>query len=603
MSISNAIREELESTQVVDFEKIMVYVINLDESRQRWIQCHRALATVFTHSQIERVPAIHGKDFASSESEGGWNPVARVQLEAEGYLTPQSRIDPVRTALCLSHQRALRCFIDGRNSVDQEERWAVILEDDVRLGEAILSAATNATRVTLPADAELVFLHDRVLAPHLPGATASAERLAEVMRILPVTDGIGLEAYLVSETGAEKVIDAMKPLFFECDVQLVAFASQLREPSRHLELQQLMMDAKSRVPQRINCYALERPLFQIDEALPSDKCRIISEVDSRLSEIAESAAARSPFQFRPIDPQVPIGWTTCFFNPSRFRARVDNFMEFHHRLGICNLLVVELAFGGEDWQLPDSIPNLKRLRADSICWQKEALLNHGMRVLEQCGFPYVGWLDADIAFKNPEWQNILLAELKSKKLCQVFERVETKFPDQGRRLLRGAASSWVSGESHPRHCGVTGFGWVMHAEVWKSAGLFDEGILGGGDHVMWRSIFANHLDWAKLFSDRSYSEGMRTRLATWSKRWAEAVQMAVGYAKGVEIMSMPHGDIKERRYLSRNDLLESINFDPQVHLTKDDWGLHCWSEQMPETARSAIRDYFDMRSEDSEQAG
>lgn len=596
MSTTKEIQEGVLLPRVVDFEAIKVYVINLDESRQRWIQCHRALATVFEHSQIERVPAIHGKDFASTESEDGWNPVARVQLEAEGYLTPQSKIDPVRTALCLSHQRALRCFIEGRNSVDQEKRWALILEDDVRLGEAILSAATNAIKVALPADAEVVFLHDRVLAPHLPGTKTQAE----LMRVLPVTDGIGLEAYLVSETGASKVIDAMKPLFFECDVQLMAFASRLREPSRQLEFQQLMMDAKSRVPQRIHCYASERPLFQIDETLPSDKCRIISEVDSRAAEIAESATARSQFQFRPIDPQVPIGWTTCFFNPSRFRARVDNFMKFHHRLGECNLLVVELAFGEEDWQLPDGIPNLKRLRADAICWQKEALLNHGMRVLEQCGYPYLGWLDADIAFKSPDWQNILLAELRSKRLCQVFERVETNFPDQGRRLLRGAASSWVSGKSHPRHCGVTGFGWVMHADVWKSAGLFDEGILGGGDHVMWRSIFANQLEWGKLFSDRSYSNEMRKRLATWSKRWAESVQMAVGYAKGVEIKSMPHGDIKDRRYLSRNELLESINFDPQVHLSRDQWGLHCWSDQMPMEAQMTILEYFDKRSEDLE---
>ena len=58
-----------------------------------------------------------------------------------------------------------------------------------------------------------------------------------------------------------------------------------------------------------------------------------------------------------------------------------------------------------------------------------------------------------------------------------------------------------------------------------------------------------------------------------------------------------HGDLKDRRYVERNEVLATI-FDPSTHLTRAANGLLTWTPTAPFGLRYAIRSHFANRRED-----
>ena len=71
---------------------------------------------------------------------------------------------------------------------------------------------------------------------------------------------------------------------------------------------------------------------------------------------------------------------TCYFNPCRYKTKRANFDAFMAGMkdNGANVLVVELAFGDEEFELPES-KNVLRLRGSGVMWQKERLLNIAAR--------------------------------------------------------------------------------------------------------------------------------------------------------------------------------------------------------------------------------
>ena len=111
---------------------------------------------------------------------------------------------------------------------------------------------------------------------------------------------------------------------------------------------------------------------------------------------------------------------TSYFNPCRYktkRANFDAFMEGMERVG-ANVLVVELAFDDEDFELPAS-DRVLQLRGTGVMWQKERLLNVAAATLpESC--TKVAWLDCDLLFENPDWPRLTSEALDEYMVVQPF---------------------------------------------------------------------------------------------------------------------------------------------------------------------------------------
>lgn len=231
---------------------------------------------------------MDGREFLDpgSDSVRGWKPEILKRLRREGVvgMRAETLLDPVRTALCLSHQRALRSFLDGNESgrhqaIDDPptpEPWALIFEDDARPGEALAAHTDDRIEVDVPEDAEVLFLHDRVWkrggSPHDPSPGADHWRV--------VRGGIGLEAYAVNQAGARKMLEAFRPVLEECDIQLMTFMEGFADLEQKAVIhRELAAEGHAAFPE-IRAYAPVRPLFQTDHWVPSVKFETMGEFAS-----------------------------------------------------------------------------------------------------------------------------------------------------------------------------------------------------------------------------------------------------------------------------------------------------------------------------------
>ena len=94
---------------------------------------------------------------------------------------------------------------------------------------------------------------------------------------------------------------------------------------------------------------------------------------------------------------------TSYFTPERYRTKRQNFDAFIK--GMANagarVLVVEQAFGDDPFEL-DAGENVLQVRGGDVMWQKERLLNVAVAQLPN-SVTKVGWFDADLIFKEPDW--------------------------------------------------------------------------------------------------------------------------------------------------------------------------------------------------------
>lgn len=222
-----------------------------------------------------------GKEsFASDpagEAASAWKRDVLARLRTEGFIGRRHLLDPVRTAICLSHQRALQCFLDGATNGNRgggnEQTWGLIFEDDVRPGEALASFREEEITLEVPDGSEVLFLHDRVWKR---GSSASGQ--ADGCEGWRVTrGGIGLEAYAVTVTGARKMLSAFRPVIEECDIQLMTFMEGFADLEYKEELHTALRKEGQKQFPSIRAYAPVEPLFQTDHWQPSVKFNTIAE--------------------------------------------------------------------------------------------------------------------------------------------------------------------------------------------------------------------------------------------------------------------------------------------------------------------------------------
>jgi hypothetical protein len=302
----------------------------------------------------------------------------------------------------------------------------------------------------------------------------------------------------------------------------------------------------------------------------------------------------------------PQAWiVSCYYNPLRFQSRARNFEIFYRRLRDSNVpfLIVECAFGGEHFSLPES-KNIIRVRARDVLWQKERLLNLAERLLPPDA-KYVIWLDADILFTNRNWIQETVEILQTKMLCQPFARCVRLSPGQ----MRPAADNGECWESfcaiwnndaqkaaseHFDAHGHTGFAWAARRELFSETGLYDRAIAGTADHLMAHAATGNidHACIRRAF----FSDEIRTHFGRWGKRFFELVRGEIGYVEG-DIHHLWHGELANRRYLERTRELSRLNFNPSKDLTVNPHNIYEFAPERDDL-RGWMRDYFRRRMED-----
>jgi hypothetical protein len=300
---------------------------------------------------------------------------------------------------------------------------------------------------------------------------------------------------------------------------------------------------------------------------------------------------------------------TSYFNPARYKTKrrnFDAFMEGMVKIG-ADVRVVELAFGDDDFEL-EPADNVMQFRGSDVMWQKERLLNVAVsRLPESC--TKVGWFDADLIFKEPDWLERTSEALEKYVVVQPFShavRMHRDNADDGTGHLYESFASHFVRDPRPARTmlfnahGHTGFAWAARRDFVAECGFYDACLTGSGDHLM------AHAFAAAVGRSPCMPHMIGPSKAYWNHfvRWAVKARDAVGGKLGVvpgRILHLWHGDVGDRRYAQLNKQFMTFGFDPDAHIRVSPDGLWEWSGA-PEHMRQWARQLFNTRNEDGEQS-
>jgi hypothetical protein len=301
----------------------------------------------------------------------------------------------------------------------------------------------------------------------------------------------------------------------------------------------------------------------------------------------------------------------AYFNPVQYANKLQNLLWCSNRVrnqGL-KLLVVELCFNDSPYVIPDNSADLViRLRSTCVLWQKERLINIGVEKLPPICDKIV-WLDADVAFEDPDWVRKTAKALEQASLVQPYSvawwlpRDQQAIPDHMtansfERIKHGFAFTHNAERSTPTLSGHPGFAWAAHRDILHRCGLYDRCIIGGADLAIAAAPFPDdHVAELREWLLRFCSVAQREDYVSWRNTFRKAVDTKISYVDGT-VFHRWHGDQHDRSYAARHLMLKTANFNPWVDLTFDHDECWSWNSQKP-SLHQAVAAYFRNRNEDS----
>jgi len=302
---------------------------------------------------------------------------------------------------------------------------------------------------------------------------------------------------------------------------------------------------------------------------------------------------------------------TSYFNPSKYKSRLNNYRLFRQHLQI-QLVTVELSFDGRFDLAAADADILVQKNCMSTMWQKERLLNIALQNLPpHCD--KVAWLDCDIIFGNNDWPSLVSQALEKHKLIQPFQEVYELAPGQlpngnypttlepngyalSYLLKNGTVQPEVlRGNMRVKQGCNSGLAWAAKRKLLEQDGFYDACVMGSGNRAMVCGALGRP-DYAVQYLKMNHS--WQDHYLAWAKKHYETVGGDIDNVKG-GIYHLWHGHLKNRQYHNRHIEFSSFNFDPFRDLALDDSLCWSWNSNKPEMHQFAAR-YFGTRLEDDQ---
>jgi hypothetical protein len=305
---------------------------------------------------------------------------------------------------------------------------------------------------------------------------------------------------------------------------------------------------------------------------------------------------------------------STFFDFAGSAASLANLARFSRgvRQQGLRLLIVELAFGDADFRVPESYcDRLVRRHCADVMWQKERLINCGIAQLPpDCD--KVVWLDADIAFDNPDWVAETTDMLDQQAVVQPFDlaawlpRDEAAMPadppfglGEGKAMPGMAATMRVAADrrralaDYFRH-GHTGFAWAARRDILQRHLLYDRHVLGGGDVTIAHAFYGDTDYWRGLnMFCRGLTKAEIASIGDWGRRLHSDVQGSIGFVPG-RVVHFWHGATARRGYADRWRILKDNDYAPDTDVSLDSQDCLCWSSDKA-GLHAGVRAYFAAR--------
>lgn len=300
-------------------------------------------------------------------------------------------------------------------------------------------------------------------------------------------------------------------------------------------------------------------------------------------------------------------------NPCNYKKRIILAKQFiNHMLQTkdVNLYVVECIYPklNDEYMITNKDnPNHLQVFADTVLWTKENMINIAVQKLLPTDYKAFAFLDADLQFNNPNWATETLIALNS---CDILQPFTSGYNLNHKNELDSNAQimySWCYFRSGynldkknrqvkdiPQSSIHPGWAWAMTRSAYeKMGGLYDLGIIGGGDTILAKSIMNKNY----MNTDRPYnlcSIYFRKSLYDYQQR---CLGLKAGYVSG-DIHHYYHGSLQNRQYTDRWQILIFNNYNPYLFLTKNECGMYQATPMFPIGFQKEIMNYFQERNED-----
>lgn len=306
---------------------------------------------------------------------------------------------------------------------------------------------------------------------------------------------------------------------------------------------------------------------------------------------------------RPIDSVLDV--ITVVSNPCRYESRYRLFREFEHRILSTpgtRLTVVECAYGERPYEVTEAgNPRHIQVRTTHELWYKENLINIGVSRIPD--FRNLAWIDADVMFVRPDWVQETIQQLQHYSVVQMFSKAQDLGPTYepfdtylghmycyctGVKAIQVDPYTWKAADWHP------GYAWAIRREAYDAVGgLIDWAILGAADRHMAAGLIGRM---EKTIDPKLHSRYGES-LLVWQDRAERYILRNVGYVSGL-LLHFWHGKKTDRRYVDRWKILVDNQYDPQIDLKRDAYGLWQLTDRSIKL-RDDLRMYFRQRNEDS----
>jgi len=288
-------------------------------------------------------------------------------------------------------------------------------------------------------------------------------------------------------------------------------------------------------------------------------------------------------------------------NPCLYLRRYILFKEFVKRMETeesnVRLYIVELIYPGQRFVVTESKnKNHLQLKADTVLWHKENMINLGVKKLLPKDYRAFAWVDADVEFENVAWATDTLKILNGcRDVVQLFSHcIDMDREGCNLNIFNGFGYSFEKGKRYTTK-GIDywhpGYAWAITRKAYERiGGLYDLGILGSGDNIMAMSF----INCVHKMNNHEYHRNYNKSMLDFQSK---TKGLRLGYTPGL-IRHHYHGSKENRKYTQRWKILMKWKYDPEKFIIRSENGVIQVSSDFTDSFKNDIVQYFKERKED-----
>ena len=296
-----------------------------------------------------------------------------------------------------------------------------------------------------------------------------------------------------------------------------------------------------------------------------------------------------------------------YYNFAKTKRRTQLFLEFldrYKRLSSIRIVIAEATVN--EFILPKKISKdvfmHLRYKYESPFWCKENLINVAIKKLSSSdlssNWQYVAWIDPDITFLNKNWTQDTIHQLKSYDFVHMFETMILLGPNKeklDKKNSFGFNHQNFNDNINQVYDSHTGF--AIACTRWayeKTRGIFDLGIVGGGDSFTMHSLHFKIEFFLSQFEEYSIASSFYDAIME-KQRLYKKYKITLSYTQGTTLHHW-HGSFKDRQYWDRYKILRG--YDPDIDIIRNSDGLINLSKE-GQRMKNEIENFFIKRNDDN----